>query len=375
MRSTTRSEVENSSTTVPFREGEVLNDRWEVRSVLGRGAFGYVYLVRDTKAPVEREFALKIFRPYDEYALREIGVIAKLDHPHVVKFRWCDEVDGRWWIWTDYIPGQTLDRYELLSPAVVKEIGRQLLSTLAYLHPDSAAVARIRNSDVNTMEELWALQDAAHGIVHRDLKPQNIIFDPERVHITLIDFNVAVPAGQQGFTETMTPRYAPPDLRGIDGWSPAFDLFAVGVILWELLCLEHPYVLDIPADGGLREPSPELNSSLKSFLKKACASRQEHRFHSASDMLSDWERVWSDSTPVELWEQVVGSLRRAYERAGGHNPEASVETMTNALMNGRLLRTETAGELKSFEFCFPRNMTERCHALIDELDGLAPRKA
>jgi serine/threonine protein kinase len=221
---------------------------------------------------------------------------------------WADQTrDGYWYVVTELVEGERLDclreRAGTLPIGDAAAIARVLLQVLEAIHPDDERIRQLESAESITPEEfveLQALRD--RGIVHRDIKPQNLILKPDG-EVVLIDFNIASRVGSPVNTRSGTPAYQPPDCD-FTRWSVGTDLFAVGVVLYELICGHHPYPDAEPRAD--REPiDPErvqkLSPLLADFLRKACAPIAEHRFSSAREMRTALERAISIETPaVEL---------------------------------------------------------------------------
>src|SRR6266480_4388273 len=143
----------------PLLSGTKLG-RYEIRSKIGEGGMGEVYLAQDTK--LNRKVAVK-FLPIESIAskqansrlLREARAAATLDHPNICAVHEVSEEDGRSFIVMQYVEGETLDVRMKLKPLYFSEslsIASQVADALAEAH--------------------------AHGIIHRDIKPSNIIIMP-----------------------------------------------------------------------------------------------------------------------------------------------------------------------------------------------------
>jgi len=201
--------------------------RYEVRQVLGKGAFGIVYLGHDTQ--LDRPMAIKVLRADSgqgqetvEQFLKEAQRVARLRHPGIVAVHDIGVQEGKVYIVSDYIQGISL---------------RQWLDTQ---RPTWQEAARITA----------ALADAlahAHAqlTVHRDVKPGNILLTAERQPV-LVDFGLGIDeseAGRDRGTAMGTPRYMSPEqfagaVHRIDGRT---DIYSLGVVLYEMLCGLLPF--------------------------------------------------------------------------------------------------------------------------------------
>jgi serine/threonine protein kinase len=129
--------------------------------------------------------------------------------------------------------------------------------------------------------------------VHRDIKPSNIMLT--RTGAKLLDFNIASRVGEAVKTQSGTPAYQAPDAYLIR-WDTSTDLFAVGVVLYELLCDgHHPYPGGKPMIGeqviNPRVFREDLLPSLAQFLVKACAPERGERFTSATSMRDELRQI------------------------------------------------------------------------------------
>jgi hypothetical protein len=278
-----------------YAVGDVLEGRFEILGVVGRGGFSKVYRVRDDVEGEER--ALKLFDSAAGYEAvrREIGALRKIHHPNVVEVFWADKTDaGDWYLITEFIDGESLDEFVTgrrhLRDREALDVALDLLAALVAFHPDSARLkqldARRRDGDLTEAESREWTELKDKGLVHRDIKPLNVMLT--RTGAKLLDFNIASRAGDPVHTQSGTPPYQPPDASR-DRWDVSTDLFAVGVLLYRLLCNgHHPFPNAMPAvDEAVIDPRTirrDLHPDLAEFLIKACAPARGDRFPTAADM-------------------------------------------------------------------------------------------
>jgi serine/threonine protein kinase len=203
----------------------VVAGRYELGAVLGAGSSAVVHRARDVRRGVE--VAIKCFRPgASERDLRqqrqEMALLARLDHPGLVRLHDGGLVDDCPFVVTDLVEGPTLaERIATgppLAPGAVRRLGAQLADALAYVH--------------------------AAGIVHRDVKPANVLLgDAGRPR--LADFGIArtleaTAATADGCVVGTAAYLAPEQVRGEDV-APATDVYALGLVLLEALTGRREY--------------------------------------------------------------------------------------------------------------------------------------
>jgi TolB-like protein/tetratricopeptide (TPR) repeat protein len=215
---------------IPTQLAEALRDRYVIERELGRGGMATVYLARDLKH--SRPVALKILLPELAAVLgpdrfqREIRFAARLQHPHILTVLDSGEAAGQLWFTMPYVEGESLRarlaRERRLSVADALSVLQDVAQALAYAH--------------------------RHGVVHRDIKPENILLTEDAALVT--DFGVAKPmaaAGDDGVITTVglalgTPQYmAPEQIAGDPSLDQRADLYAFGVVAYEVLAGEPPF--------------------------------------------------------------------------------------------------------------------------------------
>ena len=209
-----------------IESGTVIDGRYEVLSRIGTGGMADVYLARDQL--LGRQVAVKLLhhrfaedQEFVERFRREASSAAGLSHPNVVAIFDRGEWDGTYYIAMEYLPGRSLK-------AVVREQG-----------PMDPAVA------IDIVIQILQAARFAHrrGVIHRDLKPHNVILDEEgRAKVT--DFGIAR-AGASDMTLTGsimgTAQYLSPEQAQGHAVSAASDIYAVGIVLYELLTGAVPF--------------------------------------------------------------------------------------------------------------------------------------
>lgn len=331
-----------------YEPGDVIDGKFEVRGVLGKGGFSSVYRVY--RALDDREYALKVFNAGDAYekVQREVNVLRSIDHPNVVRVVWADRTQaGQWYLVSDIVSGESLEAYcqegkKLPVDDAVQAV-EELLAALESIHPDQKRIEELEGKEELSGDEYWELQELkSSGIVHRDIKPQNLMLTSTGV--VLIDFNIASRVGDQVVTLSGTPRYQAPDVD-LTTWDVSPDLFATGVVLFELVCGHHPFEQEQPRIDRLpRDPRkyvPSLNPEFAEMLVRACAPLRADRFQSASEMRSALVEV----SPYVLERQEVstnGLPPRLAELLREHPPNVNPMVREFLALSSQARRTNRA---------------------------------
>jgi eukaryotic-like serine/threonine-protein kinase len=261
--------------------GEVIDGRYELEELVGRGGMSGVYRARDTV--LEREVAIKLlderFSHDDEYVerfRREARAIARLAHPNVVTIIDRGNWDGRQYIVFEYVRGENLK--ELLRREGPLPVGRGL--SLAYQIAQALASAH------------------ALGIVHRDVKPQNILLDEDGA-AKVTDFGIARSLELEADltqTGTMlgTADYLAPEQAAGERVDERADQYSLGAVLYELLTGDVPFPAPNAMAAALRHlhdpvPSvryrrPDVPARVDALVGRALAKRPVDRFASMEEM-------------------------------------------------------------------------------------------
>ena len=261
-----------------LRAGDILGGRFRIESLIGIGGMGVVYRAHDLS--LEIDVALKLLRP--DLARRpeafrnfrqELLLARQVSSAHVVRIHDIAEHEGRWFISMDFIRGESLE---------------QRLDDVRRLPPEQALVITR-----GLLEGLGAAHQ--RGVVHRDLKPANVLLDGDHAYIT--DFGVARILGATGMTQTGmiigTPEYLSPEQARGTAIDARSDLYAVGLIFYEMLAGELPFSGGTPAEAVvqriLRPPPslarmrPDLPPWMHAFSERLLKVNPSHRFGSARE--------------------------------------------------------------------------------------------
>ncbi len=288
--------------------------RFEIRSVLGQGAFGRVYRAFDPD--LHREVAIKIphgevlSRDFRERFLREARAAATIHHPNVCPVYEVGSEGNLPYIVMRFVPGSTL---------------ATVLATRPTGFPPQHAAAIVRKL------ALGVAAAHAHQVIHRDLKPQNIIWDDATREVFITDFGLARIGGDTQMTADGvvmgTPLYMAPEQMAGDTnrVGPLSDVYALGVILYEHLLGKTPFEGDFWQIMGQKlfrnfpspaEVRPGLDSRLNNLCMEAMAPEPEKRFPSAKEfahVLTEYLRGNSANQAVEPTAGEVAGLVFAEE--------------------------------------------------------------
>ena len=264
-------------------KGRILADRYELKELIGQGGMADVYLAYDDI--LKREVAVKILRSsltgdpiYITRFHREARAAAALCHRNIVEIYDVGEEDDLYYIVMEYVRGQTL---------------KELINKRGALHYVEA---------VDIMKQVVSATALAHsmGIVHRDLKPQNILVTYSGI-VKIADFGIASIQSLSQVTQTDTImgslHYLAPEIARGEKATPQSDIYALGVVFYELLRGDVPFNGESPVNIALKHmrdeiPSvraynPAIPQSVENIIIKATAKNTNNRYQCADDMLDD----------------------------------------------------------------------------------------
>ncbi len=310
--------LDESSTDVDPRIGSLVDGRYKVHEAMASGSMGAVY--KAERVPVGKLVAIKFL--HASYAKdsefltrfeRETRVMSKLSHPNCVSVVDFGVWDGAPYLVMEYVDGTTLRKLidaDPISPLRALALTKQIAAGLAHAH--------------------------SQGVVHRDIKPANIMISDELGtgdHIRILDFGLARLRGNVGRDATQTnvvvgtPNYMAPEQTIGGGTIDArTDLYAVGVVLFEMIAGERPYSSDdtlallgmhraaaIPNLADRIDRSIALPMGVQGLIEKLMAKSPDDRFQSAVELANAIEEILGPR--VSAGHEVVSPRQRRTEPA------------------------------------------------------------
>lgn len=270
------------SRKLDLQVGDTLSNRYRIDRIVAAGGMGLVMKAHDMD--LDEDVALKIIRPellgdpaFLEQLKREIKLARRISHRHVLRTHDFGESGGVPFVTMEYLKGTTLrqllDDRKRLPLSLVLRIGRQAAEGLQAAH--------------------------AEGVVHRDIKPSNIMFDAQG-EVKLMDFGLAAPVSGRGTDAEGqifgTPGYMAPEQILGDQVDPRTDLYALGVVMYELATGVAPFQAEDrigllrlhmemdPPDA--REANPRLPAEFALLVRALMARAKESRPAAAQEVIS-----------------------------------------------------------------------------------------
>ncbi len=263
--------------------GTTINSRYDIKMLIGDGGMANVYLAYDRT--LKRHVAIKMLRyelSKDERFIkrfkRESAQVINLDHPNIVHVYTVGDYKQQPFIVMEYVKGKTLKDYlrehGALEPQTVIHIMTQLAEGVLYAHQNN--------------------------IIHRDLKSQNIMITDDQV-VKITDFGIALSSNEADMTQTNTimgsVHYLAPELARGNLATERSDIYALGIILYELLTGDVPFKGEGAVNIALQHleaemPSiklvkEELPNSLDNIISRCTCKLPSDRYHSVDELLID----------------------------------------------------------------------------------------
>ncbi|HLA92193.1 MAG TPA: BTAD domain-containing putative transcriptional regulator [Actinomycetota bacterium] len=298
---------------------------------IGEGAFGVVY--RATQPQIGREVAIKAVQPelanHPDFVRRferEAQIVAKLEHPHIVPlYDYWREPDAAYLVMR-FLRGGSVEDLLRSGP----------------LEPERAS---------SILDQVAAALSAAHrqGIVHRDVKPGNVLLDEED-NAYLTDFGVALDAGSPERSTGMmirgTPGYLSPEQVRLDPASPRSDIYALGIVVYEMLTgappfpdssltalLDHHVRDQVPS---VRQVRPDLPAALDFAIGRATAKDEKDRFSDALELAAAVRAaLQGDASSVAV---PAGDIRNPYKGLRAFLEADAADFFGREAVTQRLLR-------------------------------------
>jgi serine/threonine protein kinase len=274
-----------------------VRQRYQIKKKLGEGGMAVVYKAFDTN--LERDVAIKIIKgekvansEVDQMIKRferEVKTLAKLTHPNIVHIHDYGRYQNKPYLIMEYLPGGTLeDRIE--EGQINFEKAAKLIIPIA--------------EALNYAHQM--------GVLHRDVKPANIIFSVDGKPL-LSDFGIAKILGTNNIDESEgnltqtgmglgTPEYMAPE-QWHGKFSPQTDIYAIGVVFYEMITGRKPFIADTPAAFILKQmmedpPHPgefvqDLPTAVSNFIFRALEKNQEDRHENMEEVIQELQRIAS----------------------------------------------------------------------------------
>lgn len=306
-------------TPPPMAKPDTTIGPYKLDRLLGEGGMGQVWLARRADGLYQRRVALKLLRPgladpnLRQRFTRERQILARLGHPHIARLLDAGiSSDNQPYLALEYVEGEPITdwcRAHDLDVEARLNLFLQVCEAVSHAH--------------------------ANLIVHRDLKPSNILVDAQD-QPRIIDFGIATALERGDLTRMTTagsvlgtlPYMSPEQLDGGTRADPRWDVYALGVIAYELLGGTLPYpgladatsvvaamkLVSARAPTPLGRIAPQARGELETVVMKAIAHDPGDRYGSAAE-LADELRRWSEGRPVEaappgLWRTTRLFVRR-----------------------------------------------------------------
>jgi serine/threonine protein kinase/Tol biopolymer transport system component len=312
--------------------------RYEIRSQIGAGGMGEVYLAQDTK--LERTVALKVLHAdvaQDQQRMRrfmqEARAASALNHPYILTIHEIGEADSVRFIATEFIQGETLRQHMRRAKMPLDEI-------------------------LNIAIQIADALSAAHAakIIHRDIKPENVMVRSDG-YVKVLDFGLAKLIEREASSDAEAPTLAmvntepgmvmgtaaymsPEQARGLET-DERTDTWSLGVMLYEMVARQPPFHGNTPSDiiASILKTNPpplqavgaEVPAELERIVMKALEKDRDERYQTAKDFLADLRRLKKRvDFEAELDRSHPSDIVRQQGVSQSFTPQSTAEAITNA---------------------------------------------
>lgn len=275
-----------------------LESRYQILKELGRGGMGIVFQAYDKQ--LKEHVAIKVLSPllsHDSEALermkREVSAARRITHSNIIRIFDLSEINGLQYVSMEYFQGTSLKDY-------IKKHG-----SLSFMQAYQIAC-----------QICDGLQEAhRQGIIHRDLKSQNIIIN-EAAQLKIIDFGLARTTHMEGMTATGlimgTPEYMAPEQVAGKRVDERADIYALGIILYEIFTGSVPFTGDSAIAVGFKqmkddpplphEKNPQIPLDVEKVILKALQKDPINRYRTVSDLKEELEKAAVKPAPSQIQE-------------------------------------------------------------------------
>ena len=326
--------------------GTTLLGRYAVNRKIGQGGMGAVY--EATHTLIGKRVAVKVL--LDKYARKE-QVVARLEqearlassigHEHIIDITDFGQTDdGRTFVVMEFLEGESLsellNREGPLPEQRIVDIARQIASALGAAH--------------------------AKGIVHRDVKPDNVFLlrRKDKDFVKVVDFGISKSLRSSDVGEEESPRLtqtgmvlgtplymSPEQARGDEELDARIDIYALGVIMYELATGRVPFtgtnylaIISQVLNDEAKSPRairPELSEEFEAIVHKALAKERADRYQSTDEILADLNALYDDPTHSTQRARITGPRRPFGKRAGGGLPAVAWVAIIVAIVGAVIL--------------------------------------
>jgi serine/threonine protein kinase len=314
--------------------GHTVGQRYKVDQRIGAGGFAVVYRAKDTR--INKYVAIKVLDRDKVRSLRDIGrfrneaaIAAVVDDDHIVKVSDYGEEDGLFYVVMELLRGHTLRQLLLLNERMTWQRACQICAQVCV-----------------------ALEAAhGHGVIHRDVKPENIFLENRRggEHVKLLDLGIAKVINDdqwEGLAQNLSltgdfvgsPSYiAPEQARGPQRCDFRVDLYAVGIMLYEMIVGDVPFRGESAWETVLmhveRTPDPpsqrakqKIPAAYDALTLRALAKDPNKRFRNAAEMAAALREVLAAGPPATP-EEIAAVERSASSGSHGEVVEAAGDVL------------------------------------------------